>query len=84
MSSFLKPLLHAPLLANADQSLEAQIPTQNPEIPKKNRVYTNFFEKFAFTLSLLFSSDTSQEPNGNCSDRLVQMNFFFLYIWVEF
>ena len=35
------------------------------------------FRKVRANISLL-SCDTSQEPNGNCSDKLVQMNFFIL------
>ena len=31
--------------------LEAHKPTQNPEIPKKHRVHTNFFERFARTFA---------------------------------
>ena len=53
--------------------VEAPKPTQNPEIPKKNRVYANFFEKFARTLSFCpLACDTSQEPNGNCSEKLAR------------
>ena len=32
-----------------NEKLEAQIPTPNPEIPKKHRVYTNFSGKFTRT-----------------------------------
>ena len=44
---------------------------------KESRVYANFFEKFVRTFAF-FPCDTSQEPNGNGSDKLVQMNFFIL------
>ena len=62
--------------------LEARKPTQTPEIPrtKRHRVYTNFLEKFAQTFCRL-PCDTSQDPNGNCSEIPVQMNFIF---WVDF
>ena len=33
----------------SEPKIEAPKPTQNPEIPKKHRVYTNFIEKFART-----------------------------------
>ena len=33
--------------------IEAQKPTQNPEIPKKHGVHANFFEKFARTFAFL-------------------------------
>ena len=39
-------------------------------------VYANFFEKFASFC--LLPCDTSQEPNGNCSEKLDQRNFFIL------
>ena len=29
----------------------------------------------------LLSCDTSQEPDGNCSEKLVQMNFFY-FGWI--
>ena len=33
----------------------------------------------------LLPCDTSQEPNGNCSEKLVQMNFFYFgWIFVDF
>ena len=57
--------------------LEAQIPTQNPEIPKKTPRLQELFRKVRASFSLL-SCETSQEPSGNCSDKLVQMNFFIL------
>ena len=56
---------------------EAQKPAPNPEISRKRRVYANFFEKIAQTFCLL-PFDTSQEPDGNCSEKPVQMNFFIL------
>ena len=43
---------------------------------KKARLH-ELFRKVRANFSLL-SCDTSQEPNGNCSDKLVQMNFFIL------
>ena len=45
---------------------------------KKNTAFTRtFFRKVRVNFSLL-PCDTSQEPNGNCSEKLVQMNFFIL------
>ena len=55
---------------------EAPKPTRNPEIPKTRlhellrKVRANF---------CLLPSDTSQEPNRDCSRKLVQMSFLF---WV--
>ena len=58
--------------------VEAQRPTRNPELPKKKRrVYTNFFEKFARTFAF-FPVTRVRTPDGNCSEKLVQINFFFL------
>ena len=51
-------------------SLEAQKPTPNPEIPKKRRVYANFFEKFARTFAL-FPVTRVRSPT-----EIVQMNLF--------
>ena len=61
--------------------LEAQRPTQNPEIPK-NAAFTRTFSKSSRELSC----DANQEPDGNCSGKLVQMNFFILggFFWVDF
>ena len=56
--------------------LEARKPTQNPKIQKTLRSHEHF-RKVRANFCLL-SSDTSQEPNGNCSEKLVQMNFFIL------
>ena len=58
-------------------SLEAQKPTQNPEIPKKRKVRANFS---------LPSCDVSQERSRNCSEKLAQMNFITLagFYLVEF
>ena len=50
--------------------LEAAKPTQNPEIPKKHRVYTNFFEEFARTFAL-FPVTRVRNPT-----EIVQMNLF--------
>ena len=55
--------------------VEAQMPTQNPEMPQKSLRLHELFRKVRANFSLL-SCDTSQEPNGNYSDKLVQMNFF--------
>ena len=55
--------------------MEAWKPTQNPEIQKKN-AFSRAFSKSSCELFLL-PCHTSQEPNRNCSDKLVQMNFFF-------
>ena len=60
--------------------IEAQRPTQNPEIPKKHLVYTNFSRRVRVNFSLL-PRDTSQEPNGDCSEKLVRMNVLF---WADF
>ena len=56
--------------------LEAPKPTQNPEIPK-NTALRELFRKVLVNFCLLLS-EASQEPDGNCSEKLVQMNFFIL------
>ena len=43
---------------------------------KKTPRSHELFQKVRANFSLL-SCDTSQEPNGTCSDKLVQMNFFY-------
>ena len=52
-------------------------PTQNPEIPKNTPRSHELFRKVRANICLL-PCDTSQEPNGNCSEILVQMNCFIL------
>ena len=65
-------------------NLEAQNPTQNdfenPEMPKKHAAFTRTCSKSSCKL-LSFPCDRSQEPDGNCSEKLIQMNFF---IWGGF
>ena len=61
-------------------SLEAEQPTQNPEIPKKTPRLRELFRKVRVNFCLR-PCYTSQEPKGNCSEKLVQMNFLF---WVDF
>ena len=56
--------------------LEAPKPTPSPEIPKRHRVYTNFSEKYGQTFA--FFPVPCQEPNRDCSEKLVQMNFLIL------
>ena len=50
--------------------IEAQQPTPNPEIPKKHRVRTNFFKKFARTFAF-FPVIRVRNPT-----EIVQKNFF--------
>ena len=50
-----------------------QKPTQYPEIPKTPRLH-ELFRKVCANFGFL-PCETSQEPNGNCSENLVQMNF---------
>ena len=50
--------------------LETKTPTPNPEIPKKHRVYTIFFEKFARTFAF-FPMTRVRNPT-----EIVQMNLF--------
>ena len=58
--------------------IEAQKPTQNPEIPKKKTPCSReLFRKVRANFCLL-PCDASQETNRNCSEKLVQMNFFIL------
>ena len=61
------------------RKLETQKPTPNPEIPKKHRVYANFFRKVRANLCLL----PNDAKSGNQrklfrKKKLVQMNFFIL------
>ena len=56
------------------------IETQNPEIPKKHRVHTNFFGMFARTFAY-FPVTRVRNPTENCSEKLVEMN---LFIWGGF
>ena len=65
---------------SACDSIEAEKPTQNPEIPKKHRVHANFFEKFGWTFAFF--------PVTRVRSRMeiVQKNLFrwtFLF-WVDF
>ena len=60
--------------------LEARKATQNPEIPKKNTRSRELFEKVRANFSLL-PCDTSQEPNGSCSENSFRWTFLF---WVDF
>ena len=73
-SEFTKPRVRANFVAFP---LEAQRPTQNPEIPKKTPRLHELFRKVRANFCLL-PCDASQEPDGNCSEKLVQMNFFIL------
>ena len=60
--------------------IETQKPTQNPEIPKKHRVYANIFEKFAQTFSktLWHESGTQQKLfRKTCSDELFYFGWTF-------
>ena len=61
----------------AYKNIEARKPTQNPEIPKKKPRSHDFFRKVRVNFCLL-PFDVSQEPDGNYSDKLVQMKFFIL------
>ena len=54
----------------AKRFVEAEKPTQNPEIPKKHRVYANFFEKFARTFAF-FPVTRVRNPA-----EIVQINSF--------
>ena len=56
--------------ASLGKRIDAQIPTQNPEIPKKHRVYTNFFEKFTRTFPC-FPVTRVRNPT-----EIVQINSF--------
>ena len=47
---------------------------------KKHRVYTNSVRK-VFVNFCLLPCDASQEPNRDCSENLVQMNFF-IFGWI--
>ena len=59
------------------EGLEARKPTQNPEIPKQTPRSRELFRRVRVNFCLL-PCDTSQGPNGNCSEKLVEMNFFIL------
>ena len=51
---------------------------QDPEIPKKHRVYTNFFEKFARTFAFFPVMRVRNPTEIVQKKKLVQMNFFIL------
>ena len=53
---------------------------QNPEIPKKRRVYTNFFEKFAWTF-VFFLVTRVRKPTEFVQKNLFRWTFLF---WVDF
>ena len=57
-------------------NIEAEPP---PKLPKyqKNTAFTKLFRKVHANFCLL-PCDTSQEPDGNCSEKLAHMNFFIL------
>ena len=67
----------APLFLLCLQKVKAQMPTPNPETPKKNTAFTRTFLKNSLELFLL-PCNTSQKPDGNCSEKLVQTNLFIL------
>ena len=60
--------------------IEAEEPTPNPEIPKKHRVYTNFFEKFAWIFAL-FPVTQVRNPTEIIHKNSFRWNFLF---WVDF
>ena len=60
--------------------LKARKPTPNPKVSKRTPrscKLHEFFRKLRANFHHL-SCDTSQDPNGDCSEQLVQMNFFIL------
>ena len=52
-----------------------QKPTPNPEIPKKNTAFIRTFSKSSRECFCRLLCDMSQEPNRNCSEKLVQIIF---------
>ena len=55
-------------------------PTNPPKIQKyqKNTAFTRIFFRKVRANFCLLPCDIGQEPNGSCSEKLVQMNFFIL------
>ena len=80
-----RALLGSELAFKESPFLDAQIPTQSPAKNKKGPRLHELVRKVRADFSLL-SFDTIQEPNGNCADKLVEMNFFILggFLGVDF
>ena len=61
-------------------------PKKPPKIPKyqKQTAFTGTFSRSSRELLPSSLCDASQEPNGNCSEKLVQMNIIFFWGGVDF
>ena len=68
---------------SAFSKLEARKPTLNLEIQQNNTAFTRSFSKSSRELCLL-RCDTSQEPNGNCSEKKKKTfsDELFVLFWV--
>ena len=71
----------SPAVLGACLILKIQRPTQNPEIPKKTACSHELLREVRVKFCLL-PCGTSQEPNGNSSEKFVQMNFSFFGGWI--
>ena len=69
-------IVRFPIVGHISRSIEAPKPTPNREIPKTLRSHELFQKVRANFIKI--PCETSQEPNRNCSEKLVQMNFFIL------
>ena len=63
---------------NHNPNAEVQKSTPNHEISKTNTHSRELFRKVCANFCLL-PCDTSQEPNGNCSENLFRCTFFLNY-----
>ena len=77
--------LHASIFSNvrvfpqAREKTHDRGPKTYPIFPNtKKTVFTRTFSREVRAHFCLLAFDASQEPNGNCSEKLVQMNFFIL------
>ena len=69
------------MLAYPDDMIGGTKPTPNPETPKKHRVYTNLFEKFARTFAFFPVTRVTYDPTEIVQKNLFRCTFLF---WVEF
>ena len=71
----------APKLKILEAKNPPQIPKTTPKTPRLHELFRKIRANFC-----LLPCDTSQEPNGNCSEKLVQTNLFYFgwFLGVDF
>ena len=68
--------------SEATQGLPRANPPKIPKYPpKKTLRLRELFQKVCANFCLV-PCNMSQEPNANCSEKLVQMNFFIYFVWI--